>query len=63
MLWVVKASYEGDEVEFTLVTDKDDLQVALNEARVEACRIFGMNGIELSKEEPRVKVKKHPNVV
>jgi hypothetical protein len=63
MIWVVKATYEGDEVEFSLPTEKDDLKVALAEARKEACRIFELTGIEHRKDEPRVFVKKHPAVL
>lgn len=63
MIWVAKATYQGNEVEFTCVTDKDDLKDALAEAHKEANRVFGMTGIESPQDEPKVKVKKHPQVL
>jgi hypothetical protein len=63
MLWVVMASYGGDEVEFTLVTEKDDLQIALREARLEAMRVFGFTGDYNDKGRPTVHVVKHKNVL
>lgn len=61
MIWTVKASYKGDTVEFTLVTDKDDLKEALVEARAEAERIFSNAGG--GDDRPTVHVVKHKDVL
>ena len=65
MLWVIKATYQGDVIEFPLITDKDDLMVALKEARAEACRIFQWVSTPYDKPEagPTVHIKKNPTVL
>ncbi len=65
MIWVVKAKYLGDEVEFIVTTEKDDLQDALVVARTEAFRIFQWWATPYDKPEdgPVVHVRQHPNVL
>jgi hypothetical protein len=65
MLWVVKANYHDDEVEFTLSTEKDDIKIALVAAQMEAKRIFDFGWLEpdVKVDGLKVSVKKHPSVL
>jgi len=72
MLWEARATYQGDTIEYIVLTNTDDIKDALAEARKEAYRVFEFQVPEtgsatmdqvLANERgsrPAVTVRKHP---